>query len=106
MEDFDCGPEHGPIRDIQDEGLIRLSSAIVRQIIREYREQLSYLRRDPADGYALHRLSELRAELRSPYFGIISMGMDGESLIRMIEQAERSITRTQEGKNEQADYHR
>lgn len=106
LEDFDCGPELGPIRDLQDDGVIRLSSAIVRQVIREYREQLAYLRRDPADSYAQHRLRELREELRSPYFGIISMGMDGESLIRMTEQAEREMIRTQEGQNEQADYHR
>lgn len=69
-----------------DEAAKNLSAAIINQIVEEYQMQLRKLKKHPHDKGAIARIFDLRDEIMSSHFSIVSLGMDGEAMIRMIEE--------------------
>lgn len=75
-----------PLEELTDDAAKNLSAAIVNQIVEEYQMQLRKLKKHPHDKGAIARIFDLRDEIMSSHFSIISLGMDGEAMIRMIEE--------------------
>lgn len=75
-----------PLVELTDEAAKNLSAAILNQIVEEYQHQLRKLKKHPHDKGAIARIFDLRDEILSSHFSIISLGMDGEAMIRMIEE--------------------
>lgn len=74
-----------PLTDLTDEAAKDISAAILNQIVDEYQHQLRKLKRHRHDKAAIARIFDLRDEIMHPYFSVISLGMDGEAMIREIE---------------------
>ena len=79
-------PDMPPMTELSDDGAIKLSSAIVRQVTHEYLRHLKGLEKHPNDPVRIRKILDLRDEMMSPYFESISLGTDGEALIRETEE--------------------
>lgn len=78
------------MHEINDAGVMKLSVAIVRPAVREYKAAVHRLYKYPKSQTARKQVLELRDFFLSKWFGVISMGMDGEAVIRSVEiQAEK-----------------
>jgi hypothetical protein len=72
--------------DRENDGWIALASAIVEGAIKEYIAARRALLRNPGDGYATDKLVEQRQFFLSGYFETLSLGMDGEWLMRRLDK--------------------
>ena len=82
------GPDLPPVRQLSDDGAICLAKEIVSQVIREYRQQYRRLRKNPRSTDAMRAVMELRDEIMSEHFHTLSLGLDGEVIISMVEDLE------------------
>lgn len=73
------------MHEVSDEGLRKLSAAIIRPVVREYKQAINRLYKHPQSKVIRRQVLELRDFFLSDWFGIISMGADGEAVIRSIE---------------------
>lgn len=72
--------------EISDEGVRLLAAAIIRPAVREYVKAMVSLKRNCRNRSARWRILELRDFFMSPWFTVISLGLDGEAMIRHIEE--------------------
>lgn len=73
------------MREINDAGIMALAAAIVRPMVKEYKAAVHRLYKYPKSQVVRKQVLELRDFFLSDWFGVISMGTDGEGLIRDIE---------------------
>lgn len=71
--------------EINDAGVRKLAAAIIRPVVREYKAAVHRLYKYPKSQTARKQVLELRDFFLSKWFGVISMGIDGEAMIRHIE---------------------
>jgi hypothetical protein len=73
------------MHEITDEGARKLAAAIIRPVVREYKQAVNRYVKNPKNKIAQRKVLELRDWFMSEWFSIISMGVDGEAAIRSIE---------------------
>lgn len=74
------------MNEINDEGVRLLAAAIIRPAVREYVKAMVSLKRNPRNRSARMAILDLRDFFMSPWFSVISLGLDGEAMIRQIEE--------------------